>query len=239
MEMTVVGAEQPDLVSGVTPARRAAATEATWATVLGVRVGPWPADELHGPPGHLGLLVLDGLLCREVLVGHRSYVELLGEGDLLRPWDPPGGEASSGADTRWAVQTELRLAVLDRAFALRIGGFPEITAALMGRLVRRSRWLAFHVAVAHLPQLDARLRLMFWYLADRWGRMTPAGVVVPVRLSHERLGALVCARRSPVTRALARLRAGGEVTRLPDGTWMLGSRPPEYPQHTGGPAWCS
>ena len=235
----MVGAEQPDLVSGVPRARRAEAVEATWATVLGLRLAPWPAGELRGPPGHLGLLVLDGLLCREVLVGHRSYVELLGEGDLLRPWDPLSDDASSSAGTRWTAYSEVRLAVLDRAFALRIGAFPEITAALMGRGVRRSRWLAFHVAVAHLPQLDARLRLMFGYLADRWGRVTPAGMVIQLRLSHELLGALVGARRSPVTRALARLRASGEVSRLPDGTWMLCARPPEHVEHLGARAWCS
>jgi CRP/FNR family transcriptional regulator, cyclic AMP receptor protein len=226
MEMTVVGDEQPDLVADVAAARRPAALAATRTAVLGVRVGPWAAEELHGPPGHLGLLVLDGLLSREVQLGARSCVELLGAGDLLRPWDSLSEVSTVEIDARWTVQSEIRLAVLDRALALRIGPFPEVVGALMSSLVRRSRWLAFHLAVCHLRQLDLRLRVMFWYMADRWGRVTPDGVVVPLRLTHELLGGLVGAHRSPVTRALGRLAEEGAILRRPDGSWLLRGEPP-------------
>jgi CRP/FNR family transcriptional regulator, cyclic AMP receptor protein len=228
MEITVVGDEQPDLIDDVSRAHRDAARAATRAAVLEVGLGPWPAQELHAPPGNFGLLVLDGLLAREVQVGHRGCVELLGSGDLLRPWDTLGEGTTVAVDARWTVQSEVRIAVLDRAFALRVGPYPEITAALMNRLVRRSRWLAFHLAVCHLPQLELRLRVVFWYMADRWGRVTPEGVVVPLRLTHELLGGLVGAHRSPVTRALGRLADAGAVRRRGDGSWILrGSPPPE------------
>jgi CRP-like cAMP-binding protein len=106
-----------------------------------------------------------------------------------------------------------------------------VTSALMNRLVRRSRWLAFHLAVCHLPQLSVRLRVVLWYMADRWGRVTPDGVLLPLRLSHELLGGLVGATRSPVTRAVGRLRRAGELRRLPDATWLLtGERPTELPE---------
>ena len=226
MEIAVVGAEQADLVFGVPPARLADALEATRAVTLRVNRGPWAAEELHAPAGHLGLLVLDGLLFREVRVGRRSYVELLGRGDILRPWQPPGGEHADTAPTRWIAETDVRLAVLDRTFAARVGPFPEVVAALMGRLLRRSRWLAFQLAVAHVPQLEVRLRLVLWYLGDRWGRATPDGVVLPLHLSHEVLGALAGGHRAAVTRALGRLRASGEVFRRPDGAWLLCGPPP-------------
>ena len=35
----------------------------------------------------LGLLVLDGLIIRRVGVAGRFGAELLGDGDLLRPWE--------------------------------------------------------------------------------------------------------------------------------------------------------
>lgn len=227
MQMTVVGDEQPDLVAAVAAARRPQALAATRAVVLEVGLGPWAAEALRAPSGHFGLLVLEGLLSREVRVGHRSCVELLGAGDLLRPWDTLTEGSIIVVDARWTVQSALRLAVLDRAFALRVAPFPEITAALMHSLMRRSRWLAFHLAVCHLPQLELRLRVVFWHLADRWGRVTPDGVVVPLRLTHELIGGLVGARRAPVTRALGRLHEAGVLERRGEAEWVLRGRPPE------------
>jgi CRP/FNR family cyclic AMP-dependent transcriptional regulator len=226
MEMTVVADELPELVAHVPPAQREAARGATRAAVLEVEAGDWDADELHGPAGHYGLLVLDGLLSRRVQLGNRACVELLGADDLLRPWTAMSDGAMKRVDARWTVQSRLRCAVLDRAFALRVGPYPEVHAALLELLVRRSRWLAFHLAVCHLPQLELRLRVVLWHMADRWGRVTPQGVVVPVRLSHELLGGLVGARRSPVTRALGRLADAGALERRPDGTWLLRDAPP-------------
>ena len=47
----------------------------------GSRTSDEPSD------GHLGLLVLDGLIGRRVLVPERGRsLELLGQGDLFRPW---------------------------------------------------------------------------------------------------------------------------------------------------------
>lgn len=54
---------------------------------------------------------------------------------------------------------------------------------------------------------------MLWHLADRWGRVTPDGVIVPLKLTHEALGRLVGAQRPTVTLALGELVASGRVTR--------------------------
>jgi Mn-dependent DtxR family transcriptional regulator len=50
--------------------------------------------------------------------------------------------------------------------------------------------------------------------------MTPDGIVVPLRLTHETLGALVAARRPSVTSALGRLADAG-LLRRGDGVWLL------------------
>jgi hypothetical protein len=60
-----------------------------------------------------------------------------------------------------------------------------------------------------------------WHLAERWGRMTPAGVSVPLGLTHETIGRLVGARRPTVSLALKQLAASGTITRREDGAWLL------------------
>jgi hypothetical protein len=62
-------------------------------------------------------------------------------------------------------------------------------------------------------------------LADRWGRVTLDGVVVPVRLTHDMIGRLVGAHRPSVTTALSELSRAGRISRLPDG-WLLRGDPP-------------
>jgi len=52
--------------------------------------------------GHLGYLVLDGFLARQVQVLQRPATELLGRGDLLIPWEPDRTEPFA-AGSRWEV----------------------------------------------------------------------------------------------------------------------------------------
>ena len=50
--------------------------------------GPWrPTTRSAQRRGDLGFLILDGLLVRETAIGRHATAELLGAGDLLRPWD--------------------------------------------------------------------------------------------------------------------------------------------------------
>jgi hypothetical protein len=60
-----------------------------------------------------------------------------------------------------------------------------------------------------------------WHLAERWGRMGPSGVVVPIELTHGALGRLVGARRPTVTLALGELARDGALVRRNDGSWVL------------------
>ena len=68
---------------------------------------------------------------------------------------------------------------------------------------------------------------MLWYLADRWGKVRPDGVNVPLELTHQTLGRLVGAQRPSVTTALKQLGEEGRVTRCDDGTWLLHGDPPD------------
>jgi|tagenome__1003787_1003787.scaffolds.fasta_scaffold20615372_2 CRP/FNR family cyclic AMP-dependent transcriptional regulator len=198
------------------------------ATLEVLRPGLWqPRRELQPQPGHLGLLVLEGLLTRDVVLGETVATELVGRGDVLRPADHDGQDAPVPFDVVWRVLEPTRIAVLDRGFARVIGHWPEAMEVLMAGAVRRAQALAIVLAVSHLRRVDVRLLVMMWYLADRWGKVTPDGVRVPLRLTHQTLGRLVGAQRPSVTTALKALADEGRLTRSPDGTWMLHGEPPE------------
>ena len=52
-------------------------------------VGPWDVSRLAGATAdHVGLLIIDGILSRELVVADHVSAELLGPGDLVRPWQP-------------------------------------------------------------------------------------------------------------------------------------------------------
>jgi CRP/FNR family transcriptional regulator, cyclic AMP receptor protein len=176
--------------------------------------------------GNLGLLVLDGLLTRQVAIGEATCAELLGGGDVLRPWtELDSGITSIASESRWQVVMPTRLAVLNSRFALQVCRWPDITAALIDRAVQRARWLSFHLAVCHIVGVELRLLIVLWHFADRWGRVTTSGVKLPLPLSHGLLAGIVGARRPTVSTALGVLRSQGLVERTEDG-WLMHGDPP-------------
>jgi CRP/FNR family transcriptional regulator, cyclic AMP receptor protein len=102
-----------------------------------------------------------------------------------------------------------------------------VMASLMERAIRRARVTSDALAVAQVPRVEDRLLILFWHLADRFGRVTPDGVVLPLRLSHEMLAALIGAQRPTVTAALAPLVERGLVQRRADRQWLLTGDAPE------------
>lgn len=54
-------------------------------------------------------------------------------------------------------------------------------------------FMALQGLAAHLPRVEDRLLLTLWMLAERCGRVTPEGIVLPLALSHEALGRLAAA----------------------------------------------
>jgi CRP/FNR family transcriptional regulator, cyclic AMP receptor protein len=87
------------------------------------------------------------------------------------------------------------------------------------------------LAIVHHQRVTDRLLLTLWHLAERWGRVHPDGIVVPLPLGHERLGQLVGAHRASVTTALGELTRAGSVSRREDGDWVLHGAPPESLRH--------
>lgn len=217
----------PGLSELVPAEQRAQARQATGATILRYGTGPWRAperDTTERARGGYGMLVTEGLLLRRVAVGGRHAAELLGPGDLLRPWQ---GEAESTLDVEWTwrVVASARLAVLDPRWTSRAAAWPQLGAELAGRAMSRALRLVTSMAIAQQPKLDIRLWMLFWELADRYGKVHPDGIHLELPLTHEVLSHLAGARRPSVSGALTRLANDGRLMRSGRHWVLSGERP--------------
>lgn len=213
----------PDLGAGLDGDQLQAARRLAVAAIIDLEASGWEVDAVReaATDGWLGLFVVHGLMIRRVTVGKRTACELFGPGDLIRPWDTDGEYDPLPISVNWDVLQPTRLAILDTAFALRIARWPSITSRIVSRVAQRARYLALTQAVTHLPRVYARLLILFWLLAERWGKVSPDGVYVTLPLTHELLGMLVGAHRPPVTIALQRLSRAGLLTRARSDRWLL------------------
>lgn len=208
------------LAEGIPSDERERAEQLVLADVHGFQRGTWhPGAIQDGHPTGFAFLVMEGILTREVVIGERCSAELFGPGDVVgfsRPSD-----AFVPHDVRWTAQEPGSVAVLDDRFRTAARRWPTLGARLDERLFQHAERMALHVAIAQLGRVEHRLLAMLWHLADRWGRVTPHGVVVPLKLTHEALGRLVGAQRPTVTLALGELYATGSITRAATGGWLL------------------
>lgn len=217
----------PELGDRLTREEFEAARRGLAARVIALEPGAWHPDEVWSRDEHpaLGLLVLDGLMTRELSVAGRPSTELLGAGDLLRPWDYDGDIGMMQFPASWVVAARMRIAILDERFLLAASRWPAVVDELCTRMVRRSRWLSFRLAMKEIMRVEGRLLVLLWAMSERWGVVTPRGVHLRLKLTHEALGKLAGARRPSVTTALGALAEAGEIERVSDGYLLLGDPP--------------
>jgi hypothetical protein len=230
--ISIVDAD-PDLAELLDESERERARREALTRERRLSPGAWDAANAIEPDlHHRGFLIIDGLLSRDVDVLGRTCVELLGHGDVLRPWRWDDNGSHVHAEVGWTVLEPTRLAVLDHGLVTRMNPWPQLGVELFARGTRRAHSLAVALAIAHHQRVDDRLLLTLWHLAERWGRVRPEGISVPLPLSHQRLADLVGAHRPSVTTAMGDLTRSGAISRLQSGTWMLhGSPPAELRNH--------
>jgi hypothetical protein len=217
--------EDRELGEAVPERWRARAIQECVARTLRLYPGAWSGASISLGADGLGLLVLEGLLIRRVGVDGRFGAELLGEGDLLRPWEEEQTLPALAVTTGWQVLEASRIAVLDEQFAHRLAPYPPLAARLVSRAMQRARNLAVNMAIVHHPRADVRVQMLLWHLAARWGRVGPEGVVVPLRLTHSMISDLVAARRPTVSSAISELTRRG-VLKSGGDRWLLAGEPP-------------
>jgi CRP/FNR family transcriptional regulator, cyclic AMP receptor protein len=151
-------------------------------------------------------------------------ISLLEEGDLLvRPTAP---WAAVGPLLRCVAIEPSSVLLVERQ---RLDGWMD-EPVLAGNLVRllsaqvAERELA--VAIALEPRVERRLLLKLQQLAERFGRVTPEGVRLDLRLTHQELADMVGAVRETVTIALGNLARSGELS-ITNRTILIRRPPPE------------
>jgi CRP-like cAMP-binding protein len=179
----------------------------------GTWLGPSTIDDAHA------ILVTDGLLSRAVALGGRSSMELFGPGDIVG--NPDTADDLDDERVAWAVHQPARVLVLDDRFVLAGRRWPALWCVLLQRSTARASRLASQLAAMQLSRVEDRVERVLWQLADRWGRVTTEGVILPTTFTHEALGRLVAAKRPTVTVALATLCERGRIIRRIDGSWLL------------------
>jgi CRP/FNR family transcriptional regulator, cyclic AMP receptor protein len=226
-----------DLAEAVSLPRRQDALRECVARTLEIPARRWHGVELEwlqeSMRGGMGLLVIDGVLIRRVGVDGRYGAEVLGAGDLLRPCEDEAGFPTIPVTASWRILQPTLLAVLDAAFVGRAAPYPEIAVHLAGCALARIRRLAVHLAIVQHARVDVRLHALLWHLASRWGRVCPAGMTLPLPLTHNDLAELVAARRPTVSAALSELRKCGAVSPA-GGDWLLAGAPPLEPSEPAG-----
>lgn len=180
------------------------------------------------------LLVCDGLIVRELELAGTVTADLLGPGEIVDFGQ--AGERLLPTTERWHVSGPTKIAILDDRVLPALHVWPALGSRLIARAARQAARAGEQRAISQLPRVELRIRALLWHLAERWGRMGPAGVVVPIELTHSALGHLVGARRSTVTLALGELNRLGTVVRRGDGAWILraDSNPSGTTPHAAG-----
>ncbi|MGB2711785.1 MAG: helix-turn-helix domain-containing protein [Conexibacter sp.] len=209
------------LRSALPESDRSRARQHAVAALMELPGGSWEPGAAAPPDAELGLLVLQGLLIRDVQVPEARCGELLGPGALLRPWDDSAADAPMQHEVGWQVVEPARLAVLDRHFVRVAAHWPALVTALVARATERAHGLATMMSIHSLKRVDTRLLAFFWHLADRYGKVTADGVLVPVALTHRQLALLIGAQRPSVTSGLGILADRDLLHRDARGQWLL------------------
>ena len=183
--------------------------------------GRWAPEALLSASARpFAALVLRGLITHEITLAGRRSADLLGPGDVFRPWRSADG--SVRYEVAWTATDGAAIAVLDERFGAAAHRWPELSAVIYDRLAERLELASARAAIVALPRVEQRVLALFWQLADRWGIVRPHGVDVELALTHELIGRLVGAQRPTVSLALRALAAMDLLRRERHGVWTLG-----------------
>ena len=173
------------------------------------------------------LMIMEGICGRSIHINDGMFLELLGVGDVFTDF------RVYPADDSWntapiLVLDRIRVAVLSRELLARITHFPLLLHILLKRLDVRARRLSHQLAINSIVGIDRRIMMVFCQLANRWGRVTRAGVVLNIDLTNECLGHIVGGCCQSVSTAKNDLMRRGVIERRSNGGWLVRMDPLDF-----------
>lgn len=196
------------------------------ASDLLVRIYELDIPEIRGKWGDAakdlaGYLLVDGAMLREIRTAQRTSAELVGPGDLVRPFEEDGEEdLPVKTGICWRSVQPVSLARIDGPVLQAAAEWPALLAALVGRPARRAQRLSVNMSISSMVRTTDRLLLLFWHISEHWGKVSRDGVLIELPLTHFQLSKMVGAERPSVSTALSQLAQEGLVTRVAEG-WRL------------------
>jgi hypothetical protein len=175
-------------------------------------------SELLHETNAFAALVVDGMLLRALRIGEQPSLRIFGPGELVATGAAPSSMFLAQSEFRAVEPTQL--ALLGIEFLAGARRCPRLVAGLQARMADGAERLAVQMAICQQPRVQDRILAMMWLLAESWGRVTSAGTMLPLALTHETLGGLVGARRPTVTLALRELTERGALVHQSPG-WLL------------------
>lgn len=215
----------PDLGENMPADAYAQAEAAIRVEIFTIDKGSWEPPELDH--GTIGVLLLSGLMIRRVRLGQSLASEIIGPGDIIRPWEDGLAPHLVPPSSEWKVLHQGEVALLDSRVTKLIGHWPELTAGVVKRVLRRTGSLHYVMAASNFVRTEDRLLATLWHLASLWGRMTAGGVLIPFRLTHEVLSEIIGAQRPTVSMAIKGLQDEGLLTQR-DRHWVLLGDAPQW-----------
>src|SRR3954469_13123721 len=116
-----------------------------------------------------GLLLLDGMLARRVVVSGTATLRLVGPGDVVGA--APAAASMLLAGSGWRAAAPTRRAVGGREVLLAAHRAPRLVAGLQVRGAEQADRVMLQLAICQLPRVEDRVLSMLWLEGDfRGGR---------------------------------------------------------------------
>jgi CRP/FNR family transcriptional regulator len=170
-------------------------------------------DELSRPPGsaeQTSIVALGAVhVVRSGPDGRLLGVALLAEGGIFGalPF------AASSAEERAEALCDSRVLTISTSDLERIAAAqPRVSANLLAEVGNRLAATTSRLSGLAFQSVPARLAASLLELAERFGRVTPRGVRIDLRLTHGQLAEMTSTTRETLTKVAGWLRAEGVVT---------------------------
>lgn len=213
----------PDIADKLAPEERGVAKRSLLAPLLRARDEDLAAALAVEPGDAFDFVLVDGIVLKETTLASTSALELLGAGDVLAPPLSATRQLQFRAVSRYLALGDVSIARLGVRFTRIAARWPQVSEFLHGQIAEQAHRASEHLAMLHLPRAEDRILALFAELGERFGRVSPEGILIDLPLNHQLIGQLIACRRPTATLALQHLHDQDLLTRLAENSWKLAS----------------